>query len=141
MPLTKVKSPGSVNAFNDFFAEIATFDIIDTEPTTMEIIYFPEMDAFSGNFFDAGYDSFLIIPCLGTMFYMLGGHVLLIVLSLLVYLLARAIKKLQKLHTKLNYYLYFNGLIRLYVEVFFDVALFAFLNLKHVDWSTPFMGV
>ena len=29
MPLFKIKSPGNVNAFNAFFAEIANFNVID----------------------------------------------------------------------------------------------------------------
>ena len=34
MPLFKVKSPGNVNTFNVFFAEIATFNVIDTGTVT-----------------------------------------------------------------------------------------------------------
>ena len=34
MPLFNVKSPGNVNAFNNYFGKIAAFDIVDTnEPT------------------------------------------------------------------------------------------------------------
>jgi len=50
MPLFKVKSPGNVNAFNNFFAEIGGFNFFDTESFTSEMMYMPEMDALSLNF-------------------------------------------------------------------------------------------
>lgn len=52
MPLFKVKSPGNVNSFTDFFAEIAKIDIIDTKKLTelADQIYLPELDSFSLNF-------------------------------------------------------------------------------------------
>ena len=51
MPLFKVKSPGNVNAFNEFFSGIAKFKLIDTKALTQETgIYVPEMDALSLNY-------------------------------------------------------------------------------------------
>lgn len=50
MPLFKVKSPGNVNAFIDFFAEIGNFDVVDTGSVTSELVYIPEVDAVSLNF-------------------------------------------------------------------------------------------
>lgn len=50
MPLFKVKSPGNVNAFNAFFAELANFNVVNTESITSDIFYFPETDAISLNF-------------------------------------------------------------------------------------------
>ena len=50
MPLFKVKSPGNVNAFIAFFAEIGNFDVVDTGAVTSEFVYIPEVDAVSLNF-------------------------------------------------------------------------------------------
>ena len=50
LPLFKVKSPGSVNMFNNFFSEIGGGDVVDVEDYNQEIVYFPEMDAVSLNF-------------------------------------------------------------------------------------------
>ena len=50
MGLFKMKSPGNVNAFNEFFAELASFNVIDTATVTNDFFYFPEMDAISLNF-------------------------------------------------------------------------------------------
>ena len=38
-------------------------------------------------------------------------------------------------------YLYFNGSIRFYMEVFLDVGLVASLNLHTVDWNSPFPSI
>ena len=50
MPLFKIKSPGNVNAFNTFMAELGTFNVIDTEEFTASLGYMPEMDSASLNF-------------------------------------------------------------------------------------------
>ena len=56
LPLFKVKSPGNVNAFNNFFSELGGFDLIDvTDYTQQYLLYFPEMDALTLNFQMAGF--------------------------------------------------------------------------------------
>ena len=50
MGLFKMKSPGNVNAFNEFFAELARFNVVETSPMMNDFLYFPEMDAVSLNF-------------------------------------------------------------------------------------------
>ena len=71
MPLFHVKSPGNVNAFNDFFAEIANFNIVDTEILDSMLFYFPEMDAISLNMLNAGFENNLMISALGTLLYLI----------------------------------------------------------------------
>ena len=51
MPLFKIKSPGNVNAFNEFFSDIAKFQLVDTKALTLDSgIYIPEMDSLSLNY-------------------------------------------------------------------------------------------
>ena len=51
MPLFNIKSPGNVNAFNEFMSEIAKFEIVDTQALTLDAgIYVPEMDSLSLNY-------------------------------------------------------------------------------------------
>ena len=73
LPLFNVKSPGNVNAFNDYFAEIANFNIFDTANLDAMLFYFPEMDAISLNLMNAGFENNLMIPALGTMLYVMIG--------------------------------------------------------------------
>ena len=69
LPFFHVKSPGNVNAFNEFFIEIASFNIINTETIDALLFYFPEMDPLSLNLLNAGFMNNLMIPALGTLFY------------------------------------------------------------------------
>lgn len=51
MPLFKIKSPGNVNSFTLFLAELSNFDLVDTKQLTTDLdIYVPEMDAISLNY-------------------------------------------------------------------------------------------
>ena len=69
MPYLNVKSPGNVNAFNGFFTEIASFQIVSTEFVDSMLFYFPEMDPMSLNLLNAGFMNNLMIPALGTLLY------------------------------------------------------------------------
>ena len=61
MPLFHIKTPGNVNSFNTYFAEIASFDMIDFKEVTDSLGYVPEMDAISLNFQMAGHKNNLVI--------------------------------------------------------------------------------
>ena len=50
MKFFKIKSPGNVNLYTGFFAQISNFDIIETDEITDLLGYVPEMDAISLNF-------------------------------------------------------------------------------------------
>ena len=50
LPLFNVKSPGSVNAFNNFFDQLASFDFLDTEKPNNDLFYIPELEPISLNF-------------------------------------------------------------------------------------------
>ena len=71
MPFFSVKTPGNVNTFNEFFTEIGSFNLIDTEDLDSLLFYFPEMDAISLNFQDAGFMNNFMIPALGFLLYIM----------------------------------------------------------------------
>ena len=50
MPLFNIKSPGNVNAFNNYVSEISNLQIIDTSALYFPQIYIPEMDSLSVNY-------------------------------------------------------------------------------------------
>ena len=130
MGLFKMKSPGNVNAFNEFFAELASFNVIDTDTVTNDFFYFPEMDAISLNFQNAGFDTNLLVPSLGTLFYIIVGQISLVFVHMLLYLLAKAIPKTSVLKNKVSTYLYWNGSIRFMMESYMDILLFSLMNLE-----------
>ena len=130
MGLFKIKSPGNVNAFNEFFAELASFNVIDTATLTNDFFYFPEMDAISLNFQNAGYDTNLLVPSLGTLFYIIAGQISLVFVHMLLYLVAAAIPKAGGLRNKVSAYLYWNGSIRFMMESYMDIVLFSLMNVE-----------
>ena len=68
------------------------------------------------------------------MMWMVWAHILLIVIYLALY-------KVKRVEHKLRRYLYWNCLIRLYMEVFKDMALLTVLNMHTVNWDSPHASV
>ena len=80
---------------------------------------------------------------MGFPLYILLGHASLLVLYLLLYL-ANLLLKLRCLGKIVNFlasYLFWNGLIRLYMEIYLGMALAAVLNMHTVNWQSPFKWV
>ena len=53
----------------------------------------------------------------------------------------RKTKKLGKLKANLGGYYFYNGVLRLFMETFFDLLLASFLNVYVADWESPFPAV
>ena len=66
MQLFHLKTPGNMIAFFAFFSELTNFEIFDSEKFTNAMGYYPEMDSFSLNFQNAGYDNYSVVPNLGS---------------------------------------------------------------------------
>ena len=135
----KLKFPASARIINKEMIKIATFDLIPTEVfDDMLWEYFPEGEAFSLNFEAAGVESQLFLQNIGLIFYLVLVNIMFGVLHFLLIPVGRLFKVGKRLVDKLEAYLYFNGLIKFFMEIFFDVVLVASLNLQIADWETPF---
>ena len=71
LPLLDVKTPGNVQTFLEGLEALASFDIIPFDDFTAWWMSIPESEALSLNFQEAGYDTELMVPNLGTMFYLI----------------------------------------------------------------------
>ena len=142
MPLFSVKSPGNVNFFSNFFQNLSSFSFVDTNELTEQMMYFPEMDALTVNYQNAGYLNLYVIPNLGFLFYILVLH---FALAAFVFVIACGAKRFPKvagrMHALGNKYLYWNGTIRFLIEGYLDMALFSVMNIAAIDWDTSFIGV
>ena len=99
------------------------------------VMYLPEEDPLSLALQEQGFDSTLFVKTLGNIFYAIFGYV---ALSLLLGSMALIGKKVQFLHrvsSKVRKIIFWNGLIRFYIEIYMDVAVCAFLNLKTMTWN------
>ena len=107
------------------------------------LFYFPEEDPYSLNFQECGIESSLFLLNMGFPLYILLGHACLIVLYLILYFTNLMLKSrcLGKIVIYLSTYLFFNGLIRLYMEIYLGMALASVLNMHTADWQSPFKWV
>ena len=80
---------------------------------------------------------------MGFPLYITLGHIALSVLYLFLYLVNLLLKS-KLLGKSLNYlgkYLFWNGFIRLYMEIYFGMALASMLNMYTIDWQSQFQWV
>jgi len=119
-----------------FLIKIATFDLLPTEHIDEEMYYFPDSDPYTSNFEQVGVESTLLLANIGFAMYLILAHALFIGLHACLYRFKDVNSYTKKLYIKLNSYLYWNGLIRFYMEVYFDFAIMSVLNLEMADWET-----
>lgn len=136
--LEKLKFPANAMLITKELIKVASFDLIPTDIIDEQLWYFPEGDPFSLNFNTAGIESTMFFANIGLIFYMIVFNVFLIVLHIFFFTAKNSCNCAQKGRKKVGDYLYFNGSIRFFMEVYFDVALLSALNLETVDWNTLF---
>ena len=84
--------------------------------------------AFNENFKEAEHDSTLFITSFGTPFYVLKLMLLILLLKRLFKNCPKVLKKLHKLASR-------NILIRFFLQTYYDINLYAMINLATADWS------
>ena len=80
---------------------------------------------------------------MGFALYIVLGYIGFIFLYLFLYLVNRLLK-LNYLGKAVNYlanFLFWNGLLRLFIEIYSGMALASVLNTYTVDWQSPFKWV
>ena len=142
MPMfEKLKFPASAMSTTKEMSKIAQFDLIPTDwLSDLLWTYWPEEEPFSLNFSTMGYESTLFLQNIGMTFYVVLANFLYGLLHCLLYPSRRFCGCLQRLITRMENYLYFNGTIRFYMELFFDISLAASLNLQMASWESPFLS-
>ena len=137
MPMfEKLKFPASAMIITKALIKVATFDLIPTELIDELLWYFPEGDAFSLSFETAGLESTLLLENIGFIFYMIAVNIVFVLIHATLHNCRKSCKCSTKTHSKLGNYLYYNGMMRFYREVFFDLGLLSCLNVHMADWDT-----
>ena len=124
-----IKFPKSTLNFNSTVIKLATLDLLPSDEVNEAVYDLPECPAYNSIFDYFGYDSTYLTSNSGPMLWFVWVHLALIIL----YYLARLLK--INMH-RLDKYLFWNALLRLFMESFFESALLAPLNLMEADWST-----
>ena len=138
-----IQFPANVMLVNKVFTDIANFEVIPSDVINAELYVFPEEDPFNLNFQECGVESKNFLLIMGFQLYIILGHMILAALYLVLYLanLKLKLKYLTKLNNYLSAYLFWNGLIRLFMEVYLGMALASVLSMYTVDWQSSFTFV
>ena len=136
--LEKLQIPANSLVITKQLVKIATFDLIPTEFIDEMIWYFPDADAYSLNFEMVGVESTLLLANIGFMKWLIGLNILLVLIYSILYPCRDSYSCFKWANEKIGGYLYFDGLLRLYMEAFFDIAMISCLNLYIADWDSLF---
>ena len=131
-----LKFPANSMMIIEKMITLATFDLIPTEDIDNEIHYWPESDPFSVNFETAGVESVFLLANIGFAIYMIYMHCIASLIHASLHIKKKAAPWIVKLREKLGAYLYWEGLNRFYMELFFDLMFLSLLNLHMADWSS-----
>ena len=105
-------------------------------------MYFPESDPFSLNFMMSGYDTVLIIPGIGLLYYTMLGFLSLIVLYILLKPVFKACKgRLDKVSNALSRFLFWNSIIRFFTEAYCELSLMAIINIQSMQWHNGLIAL
>ena len=113
------KFPANASSMLGKMIEFAEFDLIPTEYLDELMYYWPESDPFSANFESVGIETTFFLENIGFAIWMANFNILLILFHAAIYKIKCKSRCCQKIKEKLSFYLYWNGLIRLYMELFF----------------------
>jgi hypothetical protein len=97
----------------------------------------PEEDGYNISFKKSGYESVLLVVNASPVVWMyLLYFTAMVFLFGPICLIHKLSDKLATIKKKLSVYFFWNGLIRLYLESSFEMALAAILNIHEVNWGT-----
>ena len=133
--LFDLKTPGNVQAFMDVFSEITSLKLLDFAEFVESSFYIPEQDSFSLNFQNAGYETKLFVVnaeiWLIISVVMGGIHVILLLLSWPISYWNNGARWVRQ---RVQYNLFWNGSLRIFMEAYLDIAVMSLLNIHEVVW-------
>ena len=136
--------PAAVLIMNEIMLTISNFKLFDTGKDIDPYLYYlPEEDAFSESFEICSYDSNLLLKNASRTIWIYKVHLaMMLLMTALIWCLNRTCKnRCKNCKNKVMDFFYWNGLIHLFMETSFEMALVAVLNMHKVDWNTPFRAV
>ena len=112
MPLMKnARYPANATIFTSILVTIVGFDLVPTEFLEELVYYLPEPTAYNINFAANGTESKLFIRNIGSSILLIIAYILAAFICLVLY-------KVQRVWNRLRPIIYWNGFIRLFLELF-----------------------
>lgn len=135
MTLLGISFPANTNVFMVFFVQIANFDLLPTDIVYPWFFTLPESVTHSANFATTGYESIYVAENLGTIFVMMHFYLLAYIFAGVFYILGKKWQVCAKVSAKLNAALFWNGLLRLFMEAYLEFSLAVILNLWYIEFD------
>lgn len=131
------KVPGNTSSFLKNTQSLSTFNIVDLGPLRESLMYFPESDAFSLKFLSEGYENIFVVSLLEAQFFYILVVWIVITLDMILLALSYKWPKIQNCREKwTKKHLYWNGLVRFFMEIYLCLTLFSLVNLMNMVWDT-----
>ena len=138
-----LKFPENANSLNEYFLMIGQFNFIDTAQKVDRLIFdLPDAEPYNEGFRVCHYESTLLVT---NMSFMVWVYIINLVGLIFTFCFIRRMRvrpgRLARLKKKCMGYFFWNGLIRLFMETFFELILSALVNLHAVDLDSSYPGV
>jgi len=140
LPLIQVTYPINAKTFNGIILTIANFDIIPSSDLVQKVVPFGPQSPYNEAFNSYGFTSHAIFINMGTAFFILFGS--LVILPLVTCILRRIDDdygarndRIRNFYRRVKACLVYNYYLRLFLEVYLDLAITAFINLYVVKQS------
>ena len=140
----RLKFPSNAVVMNTFLIFVASFDLINTGKYLDPYVHTDLSEAvpYTPQFEQCGYESTLTISNISVIcwtYTMNLGVFLLIYCP--IWLINYKTGRLGRAKSSLVGYFFWNGLLRLFMETFFDTFLSSVLNVHTADWDSPSSSV
>ena len=127
--LEQVKYPRTAISYNQALIKVATVDLLPSDEINEAAYDLPEVPAYNYIFEYYDYGSTFLTSNSGAMLWFVWIHLALMIFILIARLFKFKMQRLSK-------YIYWNALLRLYMESIFELTLLATLNVIKADWSS-----
>ena len=109
-----LKLPANAIFTNEVIIMIANFDIISVD----KFYNLPEEEPYSLSFANCGYESTYFLSNMGFPIFIIYSHLILVPLYLILLYVSHYIPRIKWISNYLGTYLFWNGSIRLYIELY-----------------------
>ena len=136
MPLFKVNMPGNAQNFFNVIFTIASFDIVNLDPTINKALSLNATDPFNDNFGALGFQSIYLLNNLGSLLLAFIFNLLAVfILLVLDQFVARA-NWIANRAEKMRKELFFNGIVATMIESYSILSVCCLINLNFIRFGS-----
>lgn len=146
--LEKLNFPLNVETVNQAFIMIATFELMSVDDMNgwlygQQVEQVAVNEPYNGRWEETGFESQLFVFNMGFPMWVIYAHLAIVPISAIVLCFQKMIRRewCDRYVTRLRGKLFWNSFIRLFMELYMDLALTAVLNVLTADWASPLKAV